>query len=335
MRKISRILSLIVVVATMAAIPASTQILSESGGDSSADGNLSLLILVNRLELSEEQMRSLHSIFTGLLEEKEGMDGLRAEFEDAMIEFNGTSEQLDELLVAFREDREALAEAMSESIETSLDDVRDLLSINQGIALREALPELLGGGSFLGPDRGVGQLQNPPGVMGRSMLSVPMGRGGMGQQAQRSGRMQSPMQGGMSMDDRSGSFDRDSMSSMMQERFSGNTVPEMFGERFGQGTDDRSIGTMLEQMQDRFEQFRDQVPEELRERLEDRLGGAIEDLHAHLDRNSGDSLSKMSGRAGNGMPEQGALGRLGERGNPFELLKQMVEVLELKLEAME
>ena len=29
------------------------------------------------------------------------------------------------------------------------------------------------------------------------------------------------------------------------------------------------------------------------------------------------------------------MGRLGERGNPFELLEQLTEVLEVKLEAME
>ena len=337
MKKISRILSMVIVVGMIAAIPASTQILSGSGGESSDGINLPMLILVNRLELSEEQMEALQDILIDLLEEKETVDALRAEFKDVMIEFNGTGEELDELLATFREDQQALGDAMRESIETLLDEVRDLLSINQGIVLREALPELLGGGASLGPNRGADRLQNTPGMMGNRMPSLPMGRAGIGQmqQALRGGQRQSPMQGGMSMSGRSGSFDRDSMAGMMQERLGGDTMPEMFGERFGQDSDARGVGTMLEQLQDRFEQLGDQVPEELRERLEDRFGGAIENLHKRLDRNFSGSFDRLGNRAGTAVPGQGVMRRLGERGNPFELLEQMAEVLELKLEAME
>jgi len=175
-KKISRILSMVLVVGMIAAVPASTQILSEPGGESSDSGNLPMLILVNRLELSAEQMEELRDILTGLLEEKEGMDALRAEFEESMISFNGTGEELDELLAEFREDQGTLADAMRESIETSLDEVRDLLSINQGIALREVLPKLLGRGASLEPGRGVNRLQNTPEMMGNRMPSVPMRR---------------------------------------------------------------------------------------------------------------------------------------------------------------
>lgn len=337
MKKISRILSMVIVVGLIAAIPASTQILSGSGGESSDESNLPMLILVNRLELSEEQMEELQDILIDLLEEKEAMDALRAGFEDGMIEFSGTGEELDELLATFREDQGTLAEAMHESIEASLDEVRDLLSINQGIVLREALPELLRGGASLGLDHGVGRLQNSSGMMGNSMPSLPMGRSGMGQmqQAPHGEQRQSPMQGSTRMDDRSGSFDRDSMSSMMKERFGNGTMPEMFGEKFGQGRGDVGIGTMLEQLQDRFEQFGNQVPEELRERLEERFSGAVENLHEHLDRSFSSRLDWLGNRAGTAVPGQGVMGRLGERGNPFELLEQLATVLELKLEAME
>ena len=355
MKKISRILSMVIVVGLIAAIPASTQILSGSSGESSDGINLPMIILVNRLELSEEQMEALHDILIDLLQEKETVDVLRAEFEEVMIEFNGTGEELDELLAAFREGQRALAEAMRESIEASLDEVRDLLSINQGIVLREALPELLDGGTLLGPDRSVGRLQNTPEMMGNRVPSLPMGRSGMMgqmQQAARGGQRQSPMQGSMSIDRRSGSGDRDSMSRMMQERVGDDTMLEMFGQRFGQGNDDVDTDTMMEQMRDRFEQFGDQVPAELREQLEDRLGGAIENLRQRLGRNFGGNLGQMGGRAGNVMPGQGDMGQLGgnsfptqrlqsihgeqfgEHGNLAELLEQLSEVLELKLEAI-
>jgi len=288
MKKISRILSMVIVVGMIAAIPASTQILSGSGGESSDESNLSMLILVNRLELSEEQMEELRDILTGLLEEKDGMDALRAEFENSMIEFNGTGEELDELLAAFREDQGTLTEAMRESIESSLDEVRDLLSINQGIALREALPSMLGRDT----SRASG-----------SIPSLPMGRADMMEQMQQAPRgaqprIQSPMMSGARMSGRSGSFDEipdrfadRSMASRMQERFDGDSMPEMLEERFGE-----------------------QVPEALRERMENRF-----------DR---DSFSTQRPQAVHG--EQS-----GEQNNLFELLEQVAEVLELKLGAME
>ncbi len=281
MKKISRILSLVMVVGMIAAIPASTQILSGSGGESSDESNLSMLILVNRLELSEEQMEELRDILTGLLEEKDGMDALRAEFEESMISFSGTGEELDELLATFREDQGTLTEAMRESTESSLDEVRDLLSINQGIVLREALPSMLGRDT----SRASG-----------SIPSLPMGRADMMEQMQQAPRgaqprIQSPLMGSAGMSGRSGSFDEipdrfagRSMASRMQERFDDDSMPEMFEERFGE-----------------------QIPEALRERMEDRFDG--------------DSFSTQRPQA--------------VHGDLLGLLEQVVEVLELKLGAME
>lgn len=250
-KKISRILSMVLVMGMIAAIPASTQTLSEPGGESSDSSNLPMLILVNRLELSEEQMEELRDILTGLLEEKEGMDALRSEFEESMISFNGTGEELDELLSEFREDQATLADAMRESIETSLDEVRDLLSINQGIALREVLPRLLERGASLQPGRGASRLQNTPEMMGNRMPSLPMGRdfsSNLGQMGNRAGNTMT---------------ERGAMRQLRgRGQFSGNSLPLQ-------------------------------------------------------------PLQSIQG------------GRLGEHGSLFELLKQVAEVLELKLGAME
>ncbi|MFC2105859.1 hypothetical protein ACFLS0_03825 [Candidatus Bipolaricaulota bacterium] len=319
MKKISRVLSMVIVVGMMAAIPASTQVLSGSGGESSEAGYLPMLVLVNRLELSVEQMEALRDILTNVLEEKDEMDRFRAEFDEVMIEFNGTSDELDELLTTFREDQRALAEAMRESIGTSLDEVRDLLSINQGIVLRAALRELVGGGA-LG-------------------LGAPSG-----------GPMRSSMHGGARMAGTSGSFDRDSMLSMMQERMGSGAMTERFGERMSQGLDDADIEAMIRQRigQD----FDDETMEAMREQMQGRFErmrehflGAVEDLGERLGQNLGGrnfgQMGQMNGRAGNAPVykiEGGQLvGRtqLGDRGQRFELLEQVAEVLELKLEAME
>ncbi|MFC2079767.1 hypothetical protein ACFLSZ_07275, partial [Candidatus Bipolaricaulota bacterium] len=346
-KKLSRILTMVIMVGMIAAIPASTQILSGGGSETNEDANLPMLVLVNRLELSEEQMDALHDTITGLLEEKEEMEDLRAEFKDVMIEFSGTGEELDELLAAFQEDQQALAEVLRESIEASLDEVRDLLSINQGITLRETLPGLLGSGSAQRTGFSDGRLQHTPRMMENSMPSLPTGRGSMAQQAQRGGQMQSPMQSGR-VGGRSGSFGNESMSGMMQERFGEDGMLLMHGEGFGQDLDDvDDTHAMREQLQSRLEQFGDQVPEELREQLEQRFGGTIE-IVGQMGRRIGNTspgqsgMGQLRGRGqigGNSFAEQQGQflegGQGGEHGNLFDLLEQVAGVLELKMEAME
>ena len=337
MKKISRVLSMVIVVGMIAAIPASTQVLARSGGESSEAGNLPMLVLLNRLELSEEQMEVLQDILIELLEEKEAVDALRAGFEKGMVTFNGTDEELDELLAMFREDQQALVAALRESIGTSLDEVRDLLSVNQGIVLRATLPELMGGSA--------------------TGLGAPTG-----------GQVRPSMHEDTRMDGANGSFDRDSMLSMMQERIGSGTMAERFGERMSQDLDDADIETMIRQrmgqdLDDKtIEMMREQMQGRV-QRLGEHLCGAAENLGKRLGQNLGGrnfrQMSRMSGRVGNAMPECNALGQLsvrsqisentlasrrgqsnwngqpGERGNLFELLEQVVEVLELKLEAME
>ncbi|MCK4570536.1 hypothetical protein KAT84_01170 [Candidatus Bipolaricaulota bacterium] len=372
MKKLSRILSMVIVVGMIAVIPASTQILSGSRGESSDGVNLPILVLVNRLELSEEQMEALQDLLSDLLEERETVDAFRAEFEDVMIKFNGKGEELDELLSTFREEQGALAEALHESVKASLDEARDLLSINQGIVLREALPELLGGGAFLGSDRGIDRLHYTAGTMANRMSMQPMGRAAMieqMQQAHHGGRagMQSPMQGNTRMDTRIESFDQeshrfgdDSMSSMMQERFGSDSMRQMPGERFGHDIDNVDTDMMMEQHGNGFGHGQSddhQVSEERCEPLDGHCGGAPKNHGEHGDRIFGSALTYLDHRAGNailargshGQVQVGGRGRFGgnsaltqrlqsihtEQRDSFELLEQVVEVLQLKLGAME
>jgi len=278
MKKIPRVLSLALVVGLIAAIPASTQMIGGSIGVASNDSDLPMLILVNRLELSEEQMNILNDILADLIDEQEQIRELAAGFEDEMIEFNGTGEELDAMLATFQEDRAALAEALRESIEVSLDQIRDLLSINQGLVLQEQLPQLLG-------------------------------RGSMGAAHSR-GRLVSS----------------DSMRSL------------------GQGTEDEAAGTMREHMQERFKQLGDQVPEELIEQLKERFGGALEEFGARLGQRSngnqpgGHSMLgqvKMGQRGGVSPAMQHMQTSRSGHGNLFEILEQIKDVLDLKLEALE
>ena len=383
MKKISKVLSMVLVVGLVAAIPASTQIMAGSSIAAVSESDLPMLILVNRLELSEEQMTALNNILSDLVDEKQEGERLIAEFEEAMIRFNGTGEELDVMLSSFREDQQALAETLGESIEASLDEVRDLLSINQGIVLREQLPQLLGLDATQRVGVSNGQLQNAPDMMGNRMASSSMGRSGMmGQQQMspqmsRGGQVQGQMQMDSHMDDCTGACEDESSSRMQGGFGSDATTQNVFGgrmgqastnedmdtmieQRLGQDVDDETMEAMREQMQGRFEQMGDRVPEELMERFGERVSGGRESLDARLGQTSDDiALGQMGERASvTAMSRQGGMdqmvsrgqldvnsismqhmqitrGQLGDHGNLFEFLERITDVLDLKLEAME
>jgi len=164
-----------VVIGMIAVLPASAQVIPGAADDN----NMSLLIPINRLELTEDQMIGLHDILSGFLETRDGMDSLVPELEKGMIEFSGTGEELDELLATFREDQIVQMEALRESVASTLDGVRDLLSINQGIVLREELPGLLELGQGREMEAGSRRVQGVSSGMGQRMSANSMGRVGM------------------------------------------------------------------------------------------------------------------------------------------------------------
>ncbi len=139
-----RIGSLVVLLGLIAAIPASTQVLFGSSGADDEGSNLPLLILVNRMELTLEQMGEIHGLLEGVLEEREALELRRAELEEDMIAFNGTAEELDEILEAFRAESVEQAEAARNHVAEVIDQVKGILTLKQGEVLAEVLPGLLG-----------------------------------------------------------------------------------------------------------------------------------------------------------------------------------------------
>ncbi|MBE0634694.1 hypothetical protein IH601_01680 [Candidatus Bipolaricaulota bacterium] len=305
MKKISKILSMVIVVGLIAAIPASTQILTGSRVASSDESNLALLILVNRLELSEEQMDALDDILTGLIGQKDEWEGLAAEFEQAMIEFNGTGEELDAMLVTFREGQLASAEALRESIGVSLDEVRDLLSINQGLVLQEVFPQLLGS-ALLGTDYCNRRLQGAAPMVESHMPSTSMGRG--------SSRM--------------------SQQSPRGERMAGRTredVETMIAQRLGQVLDNEAMSTQVE---GRLERLGNQVPEQMIERFGEASGKFGAQMEQGVDTRNIETRGdlRQPGAASFLMRREQSV--RDESWDLFGWLEQIANVLELKLEAM-
>jgi hypothetical protein len=143
-RRRLRIGSLVVLVGLLAAIPASTQVLFGST-DNAEGSNLPLLILVNRMELTAEQMVEIHGLLEGLLEEREALEVRRAELEEDMVSFTGTAAELDEILEAFRAESAGQAESARERVGEVIDQIKGVLTLKQGELLAEALPGLLGG----------------------------------------------------------------------------------------------------------------------------------------------------------------------------------------------
>lgn len=362
MKKMQRFLTMAVVVSMIAALPASAQSVS-AGAD---DGNLALLVSVNRLELTQEQMAELHDILSDLLESRSEMGTAVDAFEQVMIEFSGTNEELDELLAAFREDQIAQAEAMHEVVASSIDAIGDLLSINQGVILKEELPELLG----------LGQAQRMTSAMGQRMTSRSMGRRSIV-----SVQMESPLQGVLSPMVE-GLCESSAIQSTSQQGYwnevASSAVPTQSSSRFGlrgmqssvqpsltsrmmqssaerelmlrglqtgqwpdltsstmenragralmlqllQDGSDGDLPEMLQQqlgqMSEGIEMYSEQLPDELKEQLEQRLSGRVD-------------VSD-----GSSMMIRGQMGlRFTDRGSLFDLAEQLVEVLELKLDALE
>jgi len=375
MQKISRILALVMIVGLMAAIPAGAQAgfgVSETATDGS---NLPMLILINRLGLSTEQMGSLHELLVGLLESKAGAEKLANQFESSMISFDGTEAELDALLAAYREDQKASRDALAEAVQTALDDARDLLSINQGLVLRNELPALLRLGQTMGG--GTRRTEGVFSVAGQRMAANAMGRANMmampmGSQLRSSARgvsdgsceqgaLQSSsehsfwhemasstthsgsesalrvrgMQSRLEQSDvtsrmQQSSTGRDSRALTLRDRLS-SELPEMMQQRLARVLGDEDSALLQEQIQSRLEQLGERMPDGMRERLSESISGLAERVGQQNNGRLGiedEPAMMMRGQIGIAL-QQADHGRL------FDLLEQVVNVLELKLEALE
>ncbi len=101
--------------------------------------DLGLLVLIDRLELSPTQMRTVHDVLVGILEEGKAVQAERDAFAQELIRFNGSEEELDSLLAAFEGRIAEKAASLHEKIEKGLDELKGTLTIRQGEVLREAL----------------------------------------------------------------------------------------------------------------------------------------------------------------------------------------------------
>jgi len=142
----TRMIAFALIIGLLAAIPASTQVVSTGGSVPDEGADLRMVVLINRLELTKEQMQTIHDALAGVIAEIDALDSRRAEFYDEMLRFDGTADELEQALSAFREEMSAAAEGLRSDISSAIDEIATTLTMKQGEILRRAIPGLFARG---------------------------------------------------------------------------------------------------------------------------------------------------------------------------------------------
>ena len=166
MKIVTRIVPFAVIMGLLAIVPASAQLETTPNTEAS---NLGLLITINRLELTADQMQQIRGILAGVLDEANALKEGRSAFEQKMLRFNGTGEELDALVEAFREQQTASASAVQEKAQQALEDLKGILTLKQGETLGGVFDRLLGTRSGAMVPQGDRFQGGPQGMQGRAM----------------------------------------------------------------------------------------------------------------------------------------------------------------------
>jgi hypothetical protein len=144
--KAVRIVLVVALLGALAAIPASTQgLLGQAQSSNDETGvDLPMVLLVNRLELSRQQMETLLSTINGLLDQTAVLDQKRDAFEQEMIAFSGTAEELDVRLAAFQTETKTARTALDDEVAAAISTLKDTLTMKQGEILTAAFPGIVG-----------------------------------------------------------------------------------------------------------------------------------------------------------------------------------------------
>jgi len=127
----TKMVAFALLIGLLAAIPASTQVLSGDKGDPTDQANLGMVILINRLELTRDQMETIHDALAGILTEIDALDSRREEFYDRMLQFNGSADDLDQAIAAFHDQMSSAQEGLRDDMEAALDEIAGTLTMKQ------------------------------------------------------------------------------------------------------------------------------------------------------------------------------------------------------------
>lgn len=125
----------------LVALPLSAQVAGEMRGGKLANQSedIGLLILIDRMNLSVDQMQALHDALASVVDQASGLKDLAVSFRQDLINFQGDEDMLDALIRSHRTKLHDAMEGIREQAQEALDSLKDTLTIRQGELLREAL----------------------------------------------------------------------------------------------------------------------------------------------------------------------------------------------------
>lgn len=152
MKRLKKAVPFIALAVAVVMIPVLATTFSSNGTSAApsatSDVNLDLVLLVNRMELTKDEMQALHDILVDLAGQRAALETAleekRIAFEAEMLAFRGTSEELDARLEAHQTEIRALVESTRDAAAAAFEKLGDLLTYNQGLLLEQVLPRLDG-----------------------------------------------------------------------------------------------------------------------------------------------------------------------------------------------
>jgi len=161
MKKVIASTSLAVLIGLLVALPLSAQMAGGMRQDKPLGQpaeDIQLLILIDRMNLSVDQMQALHDALKSVVDQASGLKDLAASFRQDLINFQGDEDMLDALVQGYRTKLRDAMEGIREQAQEALDSLKDTLTIRQGELLRAALmPEAQG---MMGPRMMPGMMNN-------------------------------------------------------------------------------------------------------------------------------------------------------------------------------
>jgi predicted metal-dependent hydrolase len=100
---------------------------------------IALLKLINEMGLSSEQLKTLQQMISELLANRQAVVQAQMDLRDFLLEYQGLPDGLAEALKPYEEKVEGARQAFREALQSSVNQLKDLLTLRQGEVLREFL----------------------------------------------------------------------------------------------------------------------------------------------------------------------------------------------------
>jgi len=137
MKRFALFLTVTLITGLMTTIP----LYAQGPGDDQEGERLRLVILIDQLELTPTQMSKVHDILAGLIEPDltDNIVSSREELFQELIQFNGSREELKELLEDYKDELTEHRASIKGRMEEAFGQLKDVITIRQGEILKAAL----------------------------------------------------------------------------------------------------------------------------------------------------------------------------------------------------